>query len=143
MHFMRLNSDNYVTQIAQNIANVDDYIEITQSKFNELLNYFKGDANVLLLSDNYDIIISETEQRLVKYNRILEIQEELDTLSTYKGQPFDYWQTIFNSKPTINLPFKEEYKSLYLHKLALILELEELKEEIDYGRIMWQSSGTS
>ena len=133
MYFMKLNNANYVVKMAQNIANTSDYIEITQNKFNELLNYFKGDANVLLLNSNYDIIISETEHRLVKYNRIIEIQEELDTLSIYKGQPFDYWQIIFNSKPNVKLPFEKEYKQLYQHKLDLILELEELKEEINYG----------
>ena len=133
MYFMQLNSANYVVKMAQNIANVEDYIEITQGKFNELLTYFKGDANVLLLNENYDIIINETEQRLVKYNRIIEIQEELDTLSTYKGQPFDYWLMIINSTPNVNLPFKKDYKQLYQHKLELILELEDLKEEISYG----------
>lgn len=133
MYFMQVNSANYVVKMAQNIANVEDYIEITQSKFNELLSYFKGDANVLLLNENYDIIINETEQNLVKYNRIIEIQEELDTLSVYKGQPFDYWLMIINSKPNVNLPFEKDYKQLYQHKLALILELEELKEDISYG----------
>lgn len=133
MYFMQLNSANYVVKMAQNIANVEDYVEITQNKFNELLKYFKGDANVLLLGENYDIIISETEQRLVKYNRIIEIQEELDTLSTYKGQPFDYWLMIINSKPNVNLPFEKDYKQLYQYKLELILELEDLKEDISYG----------
>ena len=133
MYFIQLNSDNYVVKMAQNIANTSDYIEITQNKFNELLNYFKGDANVLLLNENYDIIISETEQRLVKYNRIIEIQEELDTLSTYKGQPFEYWLMIFNSKPKVKTTFEKEYKELYQQKLNLILELEELKEEVNYG----------
>ena len=133
MYFMQLNNNNYVVKLAQNIANTKDYIEITQNKFNELLNYFKGDANVLLLNENYDIIIDETENNLVKYNRVIEIQEELDTLSTYKGQPFEYWFMVFNSTPNVKSTFEKEYKQLYQHKLDLILELEDLKEEINYG----------
>lgn len=132
MYFIKVNSDGFVTQIAQNVLNTQKYIEVTQSQFNEYLKYFINGYNVLKIDHNYDIIISETETQLAKYNRLLAVEEELQKFSTFKGQNFDYWLTIFNSKPNVNLPFEKEYKELYQKKLDLILEMETLKEVLIY-----------
>ena len=133
MYFIKLNSDGFVTQVAQNVINTQKYTEVTRERFDEYLKYFISGYNVLKLNDNHDIIISETETQLAKYNRLLAIEEELQqNFSTYKGQDFDYWLMIFNSKPNVNLPFESDYKKLYQKKLEPVLELEKLKEELGY-----------
>lgn len=133
MYFIKVNSDGFVIQVAQNVLNTQKYTEVTQSQFNEYLQYFISGYNVLKVNDNYDIIISETETQIAKYNRLVTIEGELQqNFSTYKGQNFDYWLTIFNSKRNVNSPFEQEYKKMYQEKLELVLELESLKEELDY-----------
>ena len=133
MYFVKVNNNGFVIQVAQNVLNTQKYTEVTRERFEEYLKYFISGYNVLKVDANYDIIISETETQLAKYRRVLAIEEELQqNFSSYKGQDFDYWLIIFNSKPNVKLPFEKEYKLLYQQKLDLILELENLKGDLGY-----------